>query len=729
MSTAALIKSLTQQSEELSRDLDSFSDRAFELQRMAKALKERCGADCVDKATQVETAAVGAPVYQLDRAKRLAPFAFTSCDRKVNWRKLRGLNLDKVVRETDTRALMELYGEVAYADLEGESVYDLTEANMLKLVRVLQLLLQLQQHRLEAGQGVMEVLREETAATAGLLAVLPQLDVGGIGEGLRKLQGDFYKVADADMDAMFAQVRTEERTAARDTVAGQVDQVKQGQRSPAALHSQTRWTSVSSGKTGPLELQAGPRVEAERAAARAAAPPAPVAAPAATTASGSRVAIPSGAAARRIEALRTQPHEFSCSEPSTCGGTILVALDDTEDAAAAVEWVAANIYTPGVDELRVVYVVCDPRSLHVTTSVGTSRTGRPIALDSLDLLGGQLAGGYGSFGYGDELNLQDYIARLNVAAEAVVARRCEKLRQAGLKYELELPRLPAARSAAGIAETLLDAVRRADAKLLVVASHGPGALAEFGSVSRYCYQHSNVPLLLMPSTAAAAAAAAEAARHYAQLPPPPPPAAIPTPQRQLRRDAEEQQREQEDTAAGDWERQEEEEEEEEEEEGALHGAAAAAAAAEADAATHGSAAPQAVTSPEILLVVNHLEELANVWQWVADNCARKGDRVSIWHVAGPSASGMPSLPTAIANQMRGRGLGAVTYHQLYSSTGDPADLGEQVCQRAARSPACKLVVLLNYSRRGLVAEALHGSVASHLSRHCAKPLLLLQLPE
>jgi hypothetical protein len=33
----------------------------------------------------------------LDRAKRLAPFSFLPFDRKVNWRKLRALNIDRVV--------------------------------------------------------------------------------------------------------------------------------------------------------------------------------------------------------------------------------------------------------------------------------------------------------------------------------------------------------------------------------------------------------------------------------------------------------------------------------------------------------------------------------------------------------------------------------------------------------------------------------------------------------
>jgi hypothetical protein len=103
-----------------------------------------------------------------------------------------------------------------------------------------------------------------------------------------------------------------------------------------------------------------------------------------------------------------------------------------------------------------------------------------------------------------------------------------------------------------------------------------GALAEFGSVSRYCYQHSDVPLLLIPSAEAAAAASAAAARSVGRLAAPP-------------------------TAV----------------KGAATGEVAAPpAAADAEARTE--------KGSEILVVVNHLEELANVWQWLADNCARKG---------------------------------------------------------------------------------------------------------
>lgn len=36
-------------------------------------------------------------------------------------------------RETDTRTLMSMYSELAYADLDNESVYDMSEANMVKV--------------------------------------------------------------------------------------------------------------------------------------------------------------------------------------------------------------------------------------------------------------------------------------------------------------------------------------------------------------------------------------------------------------------------------------------------------------------------------------------------------------------------------------------------------------------------------------------------------------------
>ncbi len=58
----------------------------------------------------------------------------------------------------------------------------------------------------------------------------------------------------------------------------------------------------------------------------------------------------------------------------------------------------------GVDELRVVHVVCDPRTLQWQTSLGVTSSGRPISLSSLDLGLGPAAGG-GNYG-GVEVTLQ-----------------------------------------------------------------------------------------------------------------------------------------------------------------------------------------------------------------------------------------------------------------------------------------------------------------------------------
>lgn len=57
-----------------------------------------------------------------------------------------------------------------------------------------------------------------------------------------------------------------------------------------------------------------------------------------------------------------------------------------------------------------------------------------------------------------------------------------------------------------------------------------------------------------------------------------------------------------------------------------------------------------------------------------------GDTVHLWHVAGPSNSGMPSLPTTLATALKGRGVGDVQYHCLYCEPGEKQykDIGEMV---------------------------------------------------
>lgn len=50
----------------------------------------------------------------------------------------------------------------------------------------------------------------------------------------------------------------------------------------------------------------------------------------------------------------------------------------------------------------------------------------------------------------------------------------------------------------------------------------------------------------------------------------------------------------------------------------------------------------------------------------------------------------------------------------------------KICQ-LVDSPHIKAVAMVNsFRRQGLVREGLCGSLASHLTRHCRKPLMLMQ---
>lgn len=55
------------------------------------------------------------------------------------------------------------------------------------------------------------------------------------------------------------------------------------------------------------------------------------------------------------------------------------------------------------------------------------------------------------------------------------------------------------KSAATIAEALCEDAARTSARMLVVAVHGEEEMAHFGSVARYCCQHSKVPVMLLPA--------------------------------------------------------------------------------------------------------------------------------------------------------------------------------------------------------------------------------------
>ena len=179
-----------------------------------------------DKSVGTDNGASSGSSYKLERAQRLQPFHYLPFNRKLNWKKIRALNLDRLTRESDSRTLMDLFSDVAQADLEGESSFNLTESNLIKLVKACQMMLQFVQHSSEQQQQMQHYQEEDADGLQALVKLAPTADLGGLAAGLKKLEGDYRGCADADLDAMFTAVRVEERLGAREILGGVVDQAK-----------------------------------------------------------------------------------------------------------------------------------------------------------------------------------------------------------------------------------------------------------------------------------------------------------------------------------------------------------------------------------------------------------------------------------------------------------------------------------------------------------------------
>jgi hypothetical protein len=215
------------------------------------------------------------------------------------------------------------------------------------------------------------------------------------------------------------------------------------------------------------------------------------------------------AAAPRAAASSSSLSAGAASAPTptpTKKPVVVFAIDDTEAAAQALEWAAAAL-CPGGDadrreRLRLLHVVCDDRA--AATSIGVTPTGR-VRRDAADLADRRSPA------------VREHEARLVAKARLMVERRC-KSAGVGVLLEAEakaaaaaaarqgqgqgqqdaadddeprilLPVAPGAKSAYMIGAAVCRSARAVGpGAALVVPSHGPGALADFGSVARFCYQ-------------------------------------------------------------------------------------------------------------------------------------------------------------------------------------------------------------------------------------------------
>lgn len=94
---------------------------------------------------------------------------------------------------------------------------------------------------------------------------------------------------------------------------------------------------------------------------------------------------------------------------------------------------------------------------------------------------------------------REYFLRMEHEANTMLANRfIPSLQFTGVNSEVDLLRLRVHKSAAGIGEAICNRAQDIGAEMVVIASHGAGVLAEYGSVARWCMDNSKTPVLLVP---------------------------------------------------------------------------------------------------------------------------------------------------------------------------------------------------------------------------------------
>ncbi|KDD71532.1 hypothetical protein H632_c4842p0, partial [Helicosporidium sp. ATCC 50920] len=136
-------------------------------------------------------------------------------------------------------------------------------------------------------------------------------------------------------------------------------------------------------------------------------------------------------------------------------------------------------FLPG-DEIVLVHVLADARAPN--TAVGSSGA-------STQWVSSQVERSYDA----------ERLARLEGEAAAMLESRYLPLvSRADVRARCVVARLKVHRSAAGIGEAMTERLADVGADLVLLPSHGPGVLADFGSVARWVAEHSLVPVMLLP---------------------------------------------------------------------------------------------------------------------------------------------------------------------------------------------------------------------------------------
>ncbi|HEX5116902.1 MAG TPA: universal stress protein [Pseudonocardiaceae bacterium] len=183
---------------------------------------------------------------------------------------------------------------------------------------------------------------------------------------------------------------------------------------------------------------------------------------------GEAVARYLGAQHYRESTAREREQQAAAGEQATTAETvrsappIVVGVDGSRFGQEALRWALAEAGRRD----------CSVRAVLVAHTAPVAAAGRPSMMGMAATVSAEQG--------------QEHLIRLQDTVLAVLG-------------EQDDPRLSAGVLSGGVPETLCDLSR--DAQLLVVGSHGHGALFEavLGSVARYCVRHASCPVVVIPA--------------------------------------------------------------------------------------------------------------------------------------------------------------------------------------------------------------------------------------
>lgn len=161
------------------------------------------------------------------------------------------------------------------------------------------------------------------------------------------------------------------------------------------------------------------------------------------------------------------------------GRKFVFAVDGKPECEESLRWAVANIFSKG-DTVYLAHCLSDPRTPATAVGSSSAATQWSPARD-------------------EQRYAKEFFLRMEHEGSAMLQGRYVPLLQfKGIKHEELLLRLKVHRSAAGIAEAICVKAAELGADAVLIASHGAGVLADFGSVARWASENSKVPALLLP---------------------------------------------------------------------------------------------------------------------------------------------------------------------------------------------------------------------------------------